>query len=223
LRELAWLSSVPGVLAGAELKDWVSEMGFSSEDRVQTGGRRNEDRMFMDVGARMAWHGRTMLVNDVLQARLGALDRCRWHFVRGFSICSTPIPFVLFGPTGVFLLQASRGYWSARDVVDMNRAANTLRDALSGYPDPVHSGVVVLDDNDLSPRQYFAPDQDSSSEMMGPCWVLGDAMLLEWLYSFRDRGLSQEDITLLRAWGSPERVTELRRTFAPANDPNGLS
>jgi hypothetical protein len=179
--------------------------------------------MFMDVGARIAWHGRTKLVNDALQDRLCALDRCRWHFVRGFSICSTPIPFVLFGPTGVFLLQASGGYWSARDVVDMHRAANTLRDALTGYPDPVHSVVVVLDENDLAPRQYFAPEQGSSSEMVGQCWVLGDALLLEWLHSFRDRGLSQEDITFLRAWGSPERITESRRTFAPANDPNGLS
>jgi hypothetical protein len=186
--------------------------------------RRNPDGTFHDVCDRLVWHGRTRLVNDVLEARLRALDGCVWHFERDFSICSVSIPFMVFGPVGVFLLQASRGYWSARDIVDMHRAAGTLRAALKSYPDPVRTAIVMLDE-DLSPRQHFAgrarPTTDRVGE--GPCWILGDGLLSEWLHSFRDHGLSEADVAFLRAWGSPGRAREPRRLFVPANEAGRLS
>ncbi len=191
-------------------------MDAPREEPVHLSARRNPDETFHEVCNRLVWHGRTRLVNDTLEARLRALDECVWHFVRDFHICSVPIPFMLFGPVGVFLLQGSRGYWSVRDIADMCRAADTLRAALKGYPDPVHAAIVMLDE-ELAPRQHFARGGE------GPCWMLGEEMLHGWLHSFRDRGLSLQDIAFLRAWGSPARSYEPRRLFTPANDADGLS
>jgi len=178
--------------------------------------RRNPDETFDELCTHLVWHGRTRLVNDTLQARLRTLDESSWHYVRDFSIGSVPIPFMLFGPSGVFLLQGSRGYWSVRDIDDMCRAADTLRGALEGYPDPVHPAIVMLDE-DIEPRQHFAGGGE------GPCWLLGEQMLHPWLCSFRDRGLSRADIAYLGAWGSPARSCEPRRLFIPVNESDGLS
>lgn len=191
-------------------------MDAHHDDPARLHARRNPDWTFQGVCKYLVWHGRTRLVNDTLQARLCDLDWSEWHFERDFSIGAVPIPFMLFGPTGVFLLQASRGYWTNRDVTDMCRAADTLRAALKGYPDPVHAGIVMLDETEL-PRQCFACGGE------GPCWTLGEGVLEEWLRSFRDRGLSREDVVFLRAWGSAARSFEPRRVFVPANVPDGLS
>lgn len=68
------------------------------------------------------WQARTRQVNDDLETRLGELDRCVWHVERDVPdlTCSFPIPFVLFGPTGVFVLEGSRGYWTNDDVASMS-------------------------------------------------------------------------------------------------------
>ncbi len=199
----------------AEHSQRPEEDGAGNDRRI-LGARRNSDETFHELCTYLVWHGRTRLVNDTLETRLRTLDESAWHYVRGLSIGSVPIPFVLFGPVGVWLLQASHGYWSTRDIADMCRAADTLRGALKGYPDPVHAAIVVLAE-ELEPRQHFAGGGE------GPCWILGEEMLPSWLYSFHDRGLSREDVAVLRAWGSPTRSCEPRRLFTPANAADGLS
>ena len=183
-------------------------MDLPHDPSAPVNARRNPDSTFEALCVHFAWHARTSDVNDELERQLRALDGCQWHFERGFSIASVPIPFVLFGPVGVLLLQASRGFWSDRDIVGMYRAAEALRLTLEGYPDPVHCGIVMLGE-ELSPRQHFA----ASGE--GPCWIVSDDMLIDWLHSFDDHGLSDGDVAFLRAWGGADRVREPRRLWVP--------
>ena len=183
-------------------------MELPNDPAARAQARRNPDSTFEALCVHLAWHARTTDANDELQRRLGALDGCACHFERGFSIASVPIPFMLFGPAGVFLLQASRGFWSDRDIAGMYRAAEALRLTLEGYPDPVHCAIVMLGE-EISPRQHFA----GSGE--GPCSLVSDDVLVDWLHSFDDHGLSDGDIAFLRAWGGCARVREPRRLWVP--------
>lgn len=186
-------------------------MAAASDQPASVKARRNPDGTFQVLCKHLAWHARTRDVNDELERRLRALDYCVWHVERGFSIASVQVPFMLFGPVGVFLLQASGGFWSGRDIVDMRRAAETLRLTLTGYPDPVHCGIVMLGE-ELPPRQHFAGGGE------GPCWMLGEDVLVDWLHSFDDHGLSEGDIAFLRDWGSRARVREPRRPWTPVGE-----
>ena len=134
--------------------------------------RRNTDETFRDVCNRLAWHNRTMEVNAELAADLHALDARQWHVERDWPIegVLNPIRFIVFGPTGVFLLQASRGYWTNRDIEEMCEAADTLARAMIGYPDPVRCGIVMLDET-IEHRQHFAKGG------CGPCWIVAGELL----------------------------------------------
>jgi len=171
--------------------------------------RRNADGTFRQVCDWLVWHHRTKEVNAALEAQLRRLDSGRWHFERDVSIASASIPFLLLGETGVFLLQASRGYWTNHDITEMCCAASTLRRALPGYPDPVNCGIVMLEEL-IDHRQHFA----CSGE--GPCWIVAGELLVEWLYGFDHRGLSRADIEYFREWASSSRLAEPRRLFIPA-------
>lgn len=145
--------------------------------------------------------GRTRQVNDELDRKLRGLDGFAWHIERDLLICSVPIPFVLLGPSGLFLLQASRGQRTVEDIALMSTAARTLSSVLSDYPDATHPAIVMLED-DQPPRQHFTGAGE------GPCWVLGDDSLSGWLHRFRDHGLSQADIAVLRDHSDPARIRE---------------
>lgn len=184
-------------------------MSTAGEDDQPAGlARRNPDIAFRDVCNLFAWHGRTKEVNDELARELQDLDKSRWHIERDFLIGGVPIPFILFGSTGVFLLQGSRGYWTNRDIVEMSDAAAVLAAALIGYPDPVRCGIVMLEET-IEHREHFAGDGT------GPCWIVAGELLVHWLYSSEDRGLSDCDIAFVRAWASASRVLEPRRLFEP--------
>jgi hypothetical protein len=170
--------------------------------------RRNPDATFRGLCNLLAWHGRTREVNEELAVALQALDRRHWHIERDFLVGAVPIPFIVFGPTGVFILQGSRGYWTNRDIVKMYEAAGTLAKALIGYPDPVRCGIVMLEET-IEHRQHFANDGT------GPCWIVAGELLIHWLHAFCDRGLSEGDAAFVRAWASPSRVCEPRRLFEP--------
>ena len=120
-----------------------------------------------------------------------------------------PIPFVLFGPAGAFILQASHGYWIDQDVVLMSCAAGALGAAIRDYPDPVRPCIVILD-GVTQERQHF------TGAGAGPCWVVSDGRLLPWLLRFHDHGFSRGDIARLRALADPARFRETERTIVPA-------
>jgi len=169
---------------------------------------RNSPGMLRDVGRQLGWHNRTAHVNDRLEMQLRGLDTFEWHFERDVPIGSVPIPIILFGPVGVFLLQASRGYWTDEDIALMDRAARTLASVLSGYPDPVRPAIVVLG-GPAEERQYFTGDG------AGPCWMLSDTQLTSWLLRWQDHGFSGGDIALLRDEADTDRIRENTRRFVP--------
>jgi hypothetical protein len=188
----------------------------SNDQPRESHPRRNPDITFTDLCARLVWHGRTREVNAALDERLSGLRTEHWYVVRDLSICSVRIPLVLFGATGVFLLQGSRGYWTNWDIVDMVRSAETLRAALIDYPSRVHCAIVVLEDR-FEHRQHFA----STGE--GPCWIVCDEMVIHWLYRFSDHGLSEADVAFLRAWAAPSRASEPRRILLPRGGDGGCA
>ena len=172
---------------------------------------RNPRRMLDHIGRQLGWNRRTRLVNDELERHLANLDGFEWAVERDVPICSVTIPLLVFGPAGVFLLQGSRGLWTEEDVSLMSRAAISLGGVLRGYPDPVRPAIVVLGD-ERPERQHFSGTGE------GPCWILGDAYLLQWLLRFRDHGLSEGDITYLRDRADPSRIREQSRILAPRGE-----
>ncbi len=164
--------------------------------------------MLRHVGGQLAWHRRTRLVNGELERQLQSLDSFAWHIERDVSIGSVPIPLLVFGPSGVFLLQATRGFWTEEDVSLMCGAARVLGGVLRDYQDPVRPAIIVLND-DREERQHF------SGAGEGPCWILGDARLVQWLHRYRDHGLSETDIAYLREHSDPARIKEQDRLFIP--------
>jgi hypothetical protein len=164
----------------------------------QSTARRNPDWMLADLGRYFAWHRRTEIVNDALARKLSGLDTRTWYIERDFTIDSVSIPFLAFGPSGLFLLMATRGHWTAEHVSLLRGAADTLTET-TGYRDPSHPAIVVLDDS-REPRQEYAGQRShatptrSHQDGRGPCWVLGDYWLLGWLDSFEDRRQQRLDL-----------------------------
>lgn len=194
-------------------------MAAPGNDQPARVARRNRDITFRDLCNLVAWHNRTRTVNDELAVALQALESRHWHIERDFPIAGLQIPFILFGPTGVFLLRASHGYWTSRDIVEMSKAADTLGRALIGYPDPVRCGIVMLEET-IDHRQQFAGRDGRGA---GPCWIVAGALLIHWLYAFCDRGLAEGDTAFVRAWASASRVVEPCRLFEPVGGDDALS
>jgi hypothetical protein len=190
--------------------------GATGASAVQLGGPgelplRNRRSMLSHIGRQLGWHARTVEVNDQLEQRLACLDRGGWLCARGLPVGSVelPIPFVLFGPAGAFILQGSRGYWIDQDVVLMSRAAGALDAAIRDYPDPVRPCIVILDDTTQECQHFTGAGE-------GPCWVVSEGRLLSWLLRFRDHGFSQGDIEHLRTHADPARIRETSRTIVPS-------
>lgn len=186
-------------------------MSAPNEHRSRAPARRNPDRMLHRFGCHLAWHGRTRQANRELERKLAGLDGFAWHIERDLRICSVPIPFVLLGPRGLFLLQASSGQWTAEDIDLMSRAARTLAGTLADYPDTAHPAIVMLND-DQPPRQHFTAAGE------GPCWILGDCRLSGWLDHFCDHGLSEADIAVLRDHADPAHIRERPRLLVPRGE-----
>jgi hypothetical protein len=173
---------------------------------------RNPASMLTHLGRHLGWHARTFEVNAQLEQRLAGLDRAEeWLLIRGLPVASVelPIPFVLLGPVGAYILQASRGYWIDEDVALMSRAAAALGAAIRDYPDPVRPCIVILD-GAAQERQHFTGTGE------GPCWVVSDGRLDPWLSRFRDHGFSEGDIVRLRTLGDPARIRETDRMIVPS-------
>jgi len=172
--------------------------------------RHISDDALGKLGRDFCWQARTRRVNNDLETRLRELDSFAWHFERDVPdlTCSFPIPFVLFGPTGVFVLEGSRGYWTNDDVATMSSSACAIESDLPGRLSAVRPAIVLIGDQQ-EPRQHFTGAGE------GPCWELGEACLLPWLHSFRDRGLTQADIARLREMADPAGLVEQRRSFVP--------
>jgi hypothetical protein len=167
--------------------------------------------MLADLGRYFGWHQRTEIVNYTLERRLGELA-CAWYTERDFTVNSVPIPFTVFGSSGLFLLMGTSGHWTAEHIRLMRRAADALTEIMASYPDRGHPAIVVLDDS-REPRQEYA-----GKDGCGPCWVLGDHWLVAWLESFEDHGFSEADVARLREYADPGRIGEPKRNFSPTGN-----
>jgi hypothetical protein len=188
-------------------------VSFANEHDSPT-ARRNSDRMLLKFANHFAWRARTQLLKDELDCQLrDALDSEEWFIERDFTISGVSIPFMLFGPNGVFILLASRRYWTDQHVFHLRHTADRLQAAFEDYPDRVHPAIVLLDD-DRKPTQEFAGEPGAL--WVGPCWVLGDRWLIAWLESHEDDlGCSKADIALLRHESDATGMVELTRDFVP--------
>ena len=119
--------------------------------------------------------------------QLAGLDPAEWLIERDVVIAGVPVAFVVFGPTGVFLLAPGQG-WTPTSLQRLDAAACHLANDLPGYPDPARSVAVVPTG---SPTSWFDDDGRGG-------WVVGEAWLLHWLIGFRDQGFARGDITRLR-------------------------
>jgi hypothetical protein len=194
---------------GRDKGDWRRSQSLPGASAA--GPLHNAPRMLRHLGRHLRWHARTIEVNDRLEQRLAChLNRSVWLRVRDLPLASVelPIPLMLFGPTGVFILQASRGHWIDQDIALMSRAANSLGAAIREYPDPVRPCIVILDGN-TQERQHFTGTGE------GPCWIVSDEQLLPWLLRFRDHGFAASDIARLRRLADPARIRETVRTIVP--------
>jgi hypothetical protein len=180
------------------------------ESRTDPVGRYCSDETLRVLGQQFCWQERTRRVNDDLETRLRELDSSAWHLERGVPDlgCSIPIPFVLLGRTGVFVLEGSRGYWTTDDVASMSGSARAIGAALPGYRSPVRPAIVLIG-HQQEPRQHFTGAGE------GPCWELGEGWLLPWLHSFRDHGFTTADVASLRVMADPAGLIEQRRLLMP--------
>jgi hypothetical protein len=175
--------------------------------------RRVPDETLRGLASHFRWKGHTRKVNDELAARLAELDRQQWHFERDLPVTDyfLPIPFVLFGPTGVFLLEGTAGFWTNEDIASMTSSAKTIESALPGYPSTVRPAIVLLG-HEQEPRQHFTAAGE------GPCWELGAGCLGAWLHRFSDCGLTPGDIAALREMADCSALRERHRSFLPEGE-----
>ena len=83
------------------------------------------------------------------------------------------VPFVLFGPSGVFTLCATDGAWTMYDLEVLSRLGDKLRDRLPGYRGRVEA-VVCLAFDHAEPRAWYGG-------AAGGCGVVGRWLTLRFV------------------------------------------
>jgi hypothetical protein len=156
--------------------------------------RRNDDVSLALLGARLVEDRRRAAARTRLGEELALLDRRCWHVERDVTVTGVTLPFVVFGPRGVFALTSSQG-WAMSDLTVLDSAAGELAAVLPAYPDPVRA-AIYLPYNPVAPRSWF-------NEQGAGGWILGRGHLLEFLEHFEDHGFSGSDIEVLRARSAP--------------------
>lgn len=158
--------------------------------------RRNDEVTLAPAGAWL--HGNRE--RNHACARLGEilarLDRGAWLIERDVRLSNgLTIPYVVFGPTGVFLI-AGAPRWFIYELPTLHDCAVAIATELPGYPDPVH-GILCLPLDPGEPRAWFDARGRGG-------WVVGGPHLIALLEHFTDKGLSREDIAELRARATPD-------------------
>jgi hypothetical protein len=149
------------------------------------------------VAARFASERMRATARALLGAELGALDRDQWHVEPDVILGGVAIPFVVFGPKGVFVLTAA-DRWVMPDLAAIARAARDLETVLAVYPNSVHA-AICLPFTDREVRVWFDASGNRSV-------VFGRGRLLELVGGIDDRGYAAGDIGALR------RATDLIST-----------
>ena len=158
--------------------------------------RRNDDVSLAILGARLVENRRRAGARTRLGEDLAVLDRRSWHVERDVTVAGVTLPFVVFGPRGLFALTSSHG-WAMSDLTILDGAARDLATLLPTYPDPVRAAIYLPYDP-VAPRSWF-------NEHGVGGWILGGGHLPGFLEHFEDHGFSRSDIEVLRARSTPQR------------------
>jgi hypothetical protein len=153
--------------------------------------RRIHDSTLAPLAARIERRRRVLAAEAELRTQLeqiGSADD--WLCVQSMAgACGVTIPFLVVGPTGVFVLAASDGGWHLSDLAVWAPAVAAVKRALPGYPDPVRLAIVLVFDR-AEPRRWYCQG--------GGGWVLGGSHLALWLTTFGDVGFAPGDVARLR-------------------------
>jgi hypothetical protein len=131
-----------------------------------------------------------------------------WLLERYVLVSARRIPFLVAGPTGVFLICATDGAWTPDDLHVLADAAAEVRDQLPGYEGGVHAAVCMAFD-EMEPRSWYG---GTEHEGRGG-WVMGVDWLKKWLFSFGpEHGLLNGDVRRLDEASGPfwDRRTRAR-------------
>jgi hypothetical protein len=122
-----------------------------------------------------------------------------WVVERYVLVGNQRVPFVLVGPTGVFVLCATDGAWTLYDLEVLSRLGDELRDRLPGYRGRVEA-VVCLAYDRAEPRAWYGgADRGGRGG-----WVLGVEQLLSWLDGWgTEDGLASVDVSRIAAEAGP--------------------
>jgi hypothetical protein len=142
---------------------------------------------------------RLVVAEELVARRLERLAPGAWIVERYVWVGSRRIPFVVLGIGGGFVLSASDGTWTIRDIDSLAQSADELRGRMPGYAGPVNAGICLAFDQ-ATPRKWHG-----GLEQRGRAgWVLGIDSLEPWLYSQPlPGGVGLEDLRRLDATAIP--------------------
>jgi hypothetical protein len=157
------------------------------------------DMASVTLAAGAAWLHFNRLRNHAkvrLGERLAVLDRDAWLVERDVTLTNgLTIPYVLFGPTGIFAVAASTK-WTIADLSILDDCARILNGVFPGYPDPVR-GVICLPHDSGEARAWYDGQGRGG-------WIVGGPHLIALLEQFSDHGVAPADARALGQRAKPD-------------------
>jgi hypothetical protein len=142
---------------------------------------------------------RLRAAEDRVARELDSLPAGFWLLERYVLVRARRIPFLVAGPTGVFLVCATDGAWTPDDLYVLSDAAAEVRSQLPGYDGRVHAAVCMAFD-EMEPRSWYGGEehQGRGGSVMGIDW------LKKWLFSLGpEHGLLNGDVRRLDEASGP--------------------
>lgn len=134
-----------------------------------------------------------------VNAELHRLPSDAWFVEQYVLVDAHRVPFVIAGPTGIFVMYATDGGWRPSDLYVLSGLAETVQEQLPGYDGHVEV-VMCLAFDEIKPRAWYGGERYQGRGG----WVLGINSLLDWLHSFdTGHGLSRADIQRLHDEAGP--------------------
>jgi hypothetical protein len=134
-----------------------------------------------------------------VNAELRRLPSDSWFIEQYVLVDAYRVPFVVAGPTGVFVLCATDGGWEPSDLYVLSGLAKTVQEQLPGYDGRVEV-VMCLAFDEMKPRAWYGGERYKGRGG----WVLGIDRLLDWLLNVDTGcGLSRADVHRLQHSAGP--------------------
>jgi hypothetical protein len=141
---------------------------------------------------------RLVAAEDRMACELGELSSSHWLVERHVLVANQRVPFVLAGPTGVFLLGATDGAWGIHDLLALSQLTPIVRERLPAYEGSIQVGVCMAFD-EMAPRTWHAGTDGHGHGG----WIVGLDWLVRWLHSLDSPGLETGDIDALQTAARP--------------------